>query len=207
MALRNHTIDNKILTAAKLEFINKGFKNASLRKIAELAGVTTGAIYIRYKNKDDLFCTLAQEATQVIERNIMSLKKDFYDAGRRHSIEDLIVVSSSEINAILDMIYQHYDACYLLFCCAKGSSMENFMEKLVSLKVDSTIQFFRDIMGKDVAIERESLMLIIESEYNTYTLILRNRYDKLEAQKYIETVIRYFVGGWRSIFNNIIKED
>ena len=38
------TID-RILECSKKEFLEKGFKNASLRVIAKEAGVTTGAIY------------------------------------------------------------------------------------------------------------------------------------------------------------------
>lgn len=35
----------RILAAAKTEFLEKGFRNASLRTIVKLAGVTTGAFY------------------------------------------------------------------------------------------------------------------------------------------------------------------
>lgn len=34
-----------ILAAAKAEFLEKGFKSASLRSIVKTAGVTTGAFY------------------------------------------------------------------------------------------------------------------------------------------------------------------
>ena len=44
MALRDHTLDDKIITAARQEFSAKGYSSASLRKIAEKAGVTVGAI-------------------------------------------------------------------------------------------------------------------------------------------------------------------
>lgn len=40
MALRDHTLDDKIITAARQEFSAKGYSSASLRKIAEKAGVT-----------------------------------------------------------------------------------------------------------------------------------------------------------------------
>ncbi|MFR4773937.1 MAG: TetR/AcrR family transcriptional regulator [Ruminococcus sp.] len=43
----------RILAAAKTEFLEKGFRNASLRTIVKLAGVTTGAFYGYYS----LFCT------------------------------------------------------------------------------------------------------------------------------------------------------
>ena len=38
MALRNHSLDDKITAAALEEFLEKGYTGASLRKIAEKAG-------------------------------------------------------------------------------------------------------------------------------------------------------------------------
>ena len=42
-------------------FLLTAFRKASLHKIADKAGVTTGAIYTRYKNKDVLFGSLLQD--------------------------------------------------------------------------------------------------------------------------------------------------
>ena len=55
MANRDHSLEDRIVQAAYSEFLTYGFQKASLHKIAEKAGVTTGAIYTRYKNKDALF--------------------------------------------------------------------------------------------------------------------------------------------------------
>ena len=55
MANKDHSLDDGIIQAAYFEFLSCGFQKASLHKIAEKAGVTTGAIYTRYKNKDALF--------------------------------------------------------------------------------------------------------------------------------------------------------
>ena len=49
MALRDHSLDGKITASAMQEFLEKGYMGASLRKIAERAGVTVGAIQTRYK--------------------------------------------------------------------------------------------------------------------------------------------------------------
>lgn len=40
-----------IHSAAKAEFLSKGFKSASLRNIVKTAGVTTGAFYGYYSSK------------------------------------------------------------------------------------------------------------------------------------------------------------
>ena len=55
MALRDHSLDDRIITAAWEEFSEKGYTGASLRKIAETAGATVGAIQTRYRYMVELF--------------------------------------------------------------------------------------------------------------------------------------------------------
>ena len=43
MAVKDHSLDDKIIRAAEAEFLEHGFVAASMHKIAERAGVTTGA--------------------------------------------------------------------------------------------------------------------------------------------------------------------
>lgn len=57
-----------LLDAAIRVFANKGFDDASMREIAAEAGLTTGAIYHHYKNKDDLFYDAVKEAAYFVHR-------------------------------------------------------------------------------------------------------------------------------------------
>jgi AcrR family transcriptional regulator len=54
----------KLLSAGKAEFLSKGFKSASLRKIAKDAGFTLGAFYGYYQSKEALFDALAAPAAE-----------------------------------------------------------------------------------------------------------------------------------------------
>ena len=47
-------IREKIIAAATEEFLNKGFKNASMREIANQANMTVGNVYRYFKNKQEL---------------------------------------------------------------------------------------------------------------------------------------------------------
>lgn len=67
MALRDHSLDDRITAAAMEEFSSKGYAGASLRKIAEKAGVTVGAIQTRYPSKDELFASLVKPFLDDIE--------------------------------------------------------------------------------------------------------------------------------------------
>lgn len=46
---------DRILDAAEDVFNESGYSNTTLNEIAEAAGVTRGAIYWHFKNKEDLF--------------------------------------------------------------------------------------------------------------------------------------------------------
>src|SRR5881227_3868680 len=50
----------KLLEAARSLIREKGHEHTTLEDIAEKAGMTTGAIYSNFKNRDELFIALGQ---------------------------------------------------------------------------------------------------------------------------------------------------
>ena len=48
----------KLLQSARAEFLAKGYQGASLRSICKASGVTTGALYFFFKDKDEVFTSL-----------------------------------------------------------------------------------------------------------------------------------------------------
>ena len=68
MALRDTSIDPVLLESARKQFMEKGFAKASVAEICRNAGVTTGALYIRYKGKEELFDALVADAVEVMGR-------------------------------------------------------------------------------------------------------------------------------------------
>lgn len=53
---------DKILECAKQEFFEKGFEGSSMRTIAINAGYTTGMLYGRFADKDELFKAIVKDA-------------------------------------------------------------------------------------------------------------------------------------------------
>ena len=60
----------RLLISAKKEFVEKGYLQASLRNICKNAGVTTGALYFFFQDKEDLFAAVVEEPLQCL-REIM----------------------------------------------------------------------------------------------------------------------------------------
>ena len=52
----------KIIQTATKEFLGYGFENASMRWIAAEVGLTVGALYRHFANKEDMFAALVEPA-------------------------------------------------------------------------------------------------------------------------------------------------
>lgn len=68
--MQEELIDKKkqLLDAAIHVFATQGFEKASMREIAANAGLTTGAIYYHYKNKDDLYYDAVKESAYFVHK-------------------------------------------------------------------------------------------------------------------------------------------
>ena len=67
-----------IIKAAEKEFAGKGYQGASLRQISGTIGLTTGAVYFFFSNKDDLFQCVIRQVTDPF----MEFMKEQYKAER-----------------------------------------------------------------------------------------------------------------------------
>ena len=93
MSLPDKSIDPRLLSAAKEEFLNKGFEKASLTDICKAAGVTTGALYKRFNGKEDLFSALVSDMVREMTEYLSGLEKvdltgltdrELYDLSHNH---------------------------------------------------------------------------------------------------------------------------
>lgn len=60
----------KLLEAARSVIREKGYEHATLEAISDRAGMTTGAIYGNFKNRDELFLALGQTYWAPIKPNV-----------------------------------------------------------------------------------------------------------------------------------------
>ena len=56
-----------LLASAKQEFLEKGYQGASLRSICKNAGVTTGALYFFFQDKEDLFAAIVEPVLEKLK--------------------------------------------------------------------------------------------------------------------------------------------
>ena len=199
MALKDHSLDDKIITAAREEFLGKGYTGASLRKIAERAGVTVGAIQTRYRSKDDLFVSILRPFLNAAGALFQSTKTDYYAGAGTDFWGSLKISMQHESNAILHLIFAHYQEAVLLLCRSGGSSLEHYFDEIVQSKISESIAFFRK--AGFIGIEERLLGFLIAAQFDSYRRIVTDCTDREVAEQYMDVLMSYHFGGWTALFS------
>ncbi|MDO5548154.1 MAG: TetR/AcrR family transcriptional regulator [Eubacteriales bacterium] len=144
MAKPDHSIDPRILDSARREFLALGFEKASVQNICEQAQVTTGALYKRYRGKNDLFCAVVADTVS-----------DLRDVFEEKASVDLQALSDEALIKAWDMdegymmwwfqyLYERHDGFVLLLRCAEGTSYSNFQHDWVESMTRVTYDYYQE---------------------------------------------------------------
>ena len=170
MAVADRSIDPRILESARAEFLASGFEKASLKTICEGAGVTTGALYKRYKGKEDLF-------SAVVEQTV----SDLYEVAHARGDKDPAVMSDQELIKAWDMdgadmmwwfrfLYDRRDDFYLLLSCSQGTRYANFPHDLVELLTKATSAYLAEAQRRGLCrndVEPAELHILLSAFWTT----------------------------------------
>lgn len=195
---------SRILSAAKREFMEKGFLNASLRSIVKDAGVTTGAFYRYYDSKEALFAALVGEHAAYVLDLFNHTVDDFEKLPGKVQTEQMIDTSSDCMQQMLDYVYDHYDAFKLLIECAEGTAYADFIHQLVVREVDSTYKYMRTLsdMGYEVEPLNKNLVHIIASGLfaGIFETVVHDM-PRDEAKEYVSQLQRFSAAGWSELLH------
>jgi len=199
MALRNHDLDQRILDSARAEFVEKGYRGASLRKIAEGAGATLGAIRTRHKTKDDLFCAVLGPFLQKIEAAFEQLKGEYAQISPEELPDALQVAMRDEAHAILDLAFGNYEDARLLLGGSEGSTLEGFCDQLAARKTSESMAFF-SYQGA-APVDGELLALLVSFQFDSYRALVLRGYAQDVAKGYMDELLTYHLAGWSALFD------
>lgn len=201
MAVKDHSLDEKIIRAAMGEFKENDFLKASLNKIAEKAGLTTGAVYTRYKSKDELFCSLVCPLIEEMQQRLYPLEKAYSDARDSENIDDILNVIKLERQIYVDILFTHYDECVLLFCRSGGSSVEKKLIEWSKYKAASTADFIRQRAKKEI--DTDLIELIMNEQFQFYRQVLQKGFDKDKTVRLMDSIEEFHESGWKGLFEQI----
>ena len=201
MASKDHSLDSGIAQAAYKEFLTCGFQKASLHKIAEKVGVTTGAIYTRYQNKDALFVSLLQDFFKTMEEIFSPAEQEYERARKSARAEDIIRAINVEEGIYFRLLTEHYDDCTLFFSRSDGSSVERMLKELMERKTKQTIDFFTEVYGK--APNEDAIRLLMGSQFWYFRQLLDEHLEENQMFACLQSILDFFNAGWRQLCDTL----
>lgn len=203
MAKQIEGVYERILEYAQKEFLEKGFKDASLRVIAASADTTTGSIYTRFGDKAGLFQAIVEPVANEMMRMFIEILEAFHGLDEEQQKETMVQYSLNGMDMILDYIYEHFDVFRLLLDASYGTRFQNFVDELVRLEVDYTYKYM-DVIGcdsiKSGAVTEEFLHIVTTAYFNGMFEVVRHGMSKERARKYIKMLEDYHHAGFSTIF-------
>lgn len=127
----------RLIESAAREFSEKGYNKASLRTICANAGVTTGALYFFFEDKEDLFAAIVEkpiaDMTMILQTHFAE-HESFFDIS--FSAEEKYDLSGSHdefTEQLIHQLYENYDAFILLLTKSQGTRFENTVDRIIDL--------------------------------------------------------------------------
>ena len=190
-----------IIEAATAEFLEYGFTDASMRRIASAAGMSASGLYKHFAGKEEMFAALVEPAYQ----GLMNLfRREADDQRRSVGNGDLSQWENGrDAKMAMAYIYDHLDAFRLLVCKSQGTKYEGFLHELAVLEEETTLSFMEMLKQQGVklsAFRMKELHLLTTANINAVFQTVEHDFTREEAMHYADTLDRFFSKAWQEFF-------
>lgn len=205
---------NKLLVSAREEFRKKGYLKASLRNICKNAGVTTGALYFFFEDKEDLFDSVVRETVNDIWQILCSHyqdEKDIAEDGQRNIFtKEDVQGDFATAEAVIHCMYLHREEVLLLLTMSQGTKYENIADCFIETAEIHYRKLAEAMEGvyPDKRMNDKFVHWIAHEQIAVYIYMITHIEDEKEAVQFITHAVTYMMAGWYGVFkgNAIGKE-
>ncbi len=203
MQIKKDEIKNKILEVARTEFQEKGFANASMRKIAKKAGISVSNIYNYFKGKDEIFKKIVFPTIYLTDQliNRYLLNEENYKNIEKWTVEP----SWQQTQLFFTFLDKHRNNLKLIFFKAQCSEYEDTKDKYIDLFTElylknlSVLKTYNTKMNNNVS--DWFVHNIISFYVNIINEIIMHDLTKKEMEQYAEEINTFLYHGWTSVLN------
>ncbi|MBR1848496.1 MAG: TetR/AcrR family transcriptional regulator [Lachnospiraceae bacterium] len=195
MSTRDTSIDPKLLQSAKEEFMKYGFLKAELKTICEKAGVTTGAVYKRYKGKEELFRAVVQDTVDTLDEFIDARTDVDFSEMTDEEVRSTWIMNEEYMLAMFKMLWNLRDDFVLLLEKSGGTVYENYGHDFAHRMTHAYMQYYgeakkRGLTTTDIS-EREMHVLCTSFWTAVYEPFVHSmNWD--EVKEHCRVICRFF---------------
>ena len=191
-----------IIAAAKREFMAYGFTDASMRRIADAAGMSASGLYRHFSGKEEMFAALVEPARNglmALYRREETIEREALRSGTLTEKWE----SGGEAKLAMGYIYDHLDAFRLLVCSSQGTKYESFLHDL-AIEEEKTTMAMMDLLREQGCrindVDPKEFHLLVTANVNAVFQAVEHNFTRGEAMRYADTLDRFFTKGWQEFF-------
>lgn len=193
----------RLISVAAEEFATKGFQHSSLRRICQNAGVTTGALYFFFENKDDLF----KEIVSSVAKQISDFTINHYNAEKKfweNTAEENEKVNIKLLSDLLCFYYKNKGSCDVILNNRSHPVVVNFFEEIIKITTEhhtEIIKSYADIKPRKYPIDEFAIHCFAHQEINILIgLIVHNKTFE-DAMVHVKPVVLMMEGAFMGLVN------
>ncbi len=151
MSVRDTSIDPRLIQSAREEFNKNGFIKADLKTICDNAGVTTGAVYKRYKGKEELFCTVVKETADILDGFVSARSQKEFDDMTDKEVRETWIMNEKFMLDLFKMLWAIRGDFVLLLEKSAGTAYENYGHEFALRMTDAYMQYYNEAKKRGLA--------------------------------------------------------
>ncbi len=179
------TTRERLIKAGIEEFYEKGYRQASLRKICAACGVTTGAFYFHFSGKQQLFSAIVEP---VVEQ-WSSLCNTLAD----RELKDQSTALDND-RVMMDLELRHRREILILLEKSSGSGKEHFLDNLKQELTKHFMTHFAKAIGH--VPNPEFIQLLADMRIYGNIQLLKGNYDRSQTLFFNNMLACYAEGGF-----------
>ena len=165
------------------------------------AGVTTGAIYTRYRNKDALFVSLLQDFLDKLNGIFAVAAAEYEKAARLGTVQAILNAIDFEEHIYFKLLTECYEECTLFLGRSDGSSVEVTLRELMNFKTEQTVAFFAEIYGR--APNADAIRLLMGAQFWFLRQLLEEHLEEERMLACLHSLFNFFNAGWQQLCGSL----
>ncbi len=202
MSVRDTSIDPRLLQSAREEFLKNGFLKADLKTICDNAQVTTGAVYKRYKGKEELFGAVVSPVVDALNGFLDERSDiDFSNLGD-DEIRDSWRMSYESMIPMFRMLRSYGSDFKILIDKSAGTAFENFSHDYVIKMSYAYEKFYRETVKRGLAnadVSRGEFHILLTSFWSSICEPFVHDMTEKEMEEHCRMMCRFF--DWPAVVN------
>lgn len=196
MYVKDSDARERLLEAGKYEFLEYGFQSASLRRICSRVGMTTGALYSCFRNKEDLFASIVGDT---MEELLYLMRKSC-----ESECSDSSLSAENDVD-MMRFLWPRRDIVMLLLEKAEGTRFADARTRIETLNTELLAIFFRHHTGQDL--DPRILSILVSMRMTSYVDILKSSNSLEQAEALAETLSTYANAGFQKLIELALSPD